>query len=210
MPTAQPARRPRAARLPPEERRARLLDAAIHVFARRGIGAARPSEVAVEAEVSEATVYTYFPTRAELRDAVLRAVGDHYYDLTRSSLDASAGAPLAARLGGLIEEIAESVERDPDHARVWVNWGAAIRDEVWPAFLENENRSIDLITSLIDEASDDEGRRFLERSHPEDLARLIIGTCETMVRLVLAGHSPETIDRFVRSARVVLFDDAPA
>ena len=54
MVSQKTARRPRAARMPPQERRARLIEAGIRVFARRGIGAARPIEVATEAEVSEA------------------------------------------------------------------------------------------------------------------------------------------------------------
>lgn len=73
QPTRLP-RRARAARLAPEERRALLTEARIHVFARRGIGAARPTDVATDAGVSEATVYVYFPTRDDLVTAVLDVV----------------------------------------------------------------------------------------------------------------------------------------
>ena len=201
------ARRPRAARMSPQERRAQLISAAIRVFARRGIGAARPIEVAEEAEVSEATVYTYFPTREALRDAVLQEVGRYYRDQTDRVLDASAAEPLAVRLGRLFEMIAGAVHREPDHARVWLNWGSATREEIWPSFLENEARTVRRVVAEIEAADPAERAALVARSHPEDLARLLIGACETMARRILAGRSEEEVARFVRSAQDVLFGD---
>ncbi|MGY9003943.1 MAG: TetR family transcriptional regulator, partial [Rhodospirillales bacterium] len=50
----------RAGRLPPQERQQQLLRCAVQVFAQLGIGAAVHADVAREAEVSVATVFTYF------------------------------------------------------------------------------------------------------------------------------------------------------
>ena len=58
-------------RLPPEERRAQLLEIAIDVFAERGLGAARHAEIAERAGVAVSTVFAYFETREALVDAVL-------------------------------------------------------------------------------------------------------------------------------------------
>jgi AcrR family transcriptional regulator len=54
--------RRRAHPLDEAERRALLLQCAIRVFARRGIGAARRAEIASKAKVSVPTVFFYFPT----------------------------------------------------------------------------------------------------------------------------------------------------
>lgn len=46
--------------------RAAIRDAAIELFAQRGFEAVRVAEVAERADVSEATVYNYFPTKEDL------------------------------------------------------------------------------------------------------------------------------------------------
>ena len=65
-------------RLPPEERRAQLLEIAIDVFADRGLGAARHAEIAERAGVAVSTVFAYFETREALVDAVLDEVADFF------------------------------------------------------------------------------------------------------------------------------------
>ena len=68
----------RARRLSPTERRTQLLTCALRVFARRGLGEARHAEIAKEAGVSIPAVFFYFPTRADLVDAVLCEVERFY------------------------------------------------------------------------------------------------------------------------------------
>jgi AcrR family transcriptional regulator len=62
---------PRWRRLP-EERPRQLLDAALHVFADKGIAAAKLEEIAARAGVSKGTIYLYFPSKEELFKAVVR------------------------------------------------------------------------------------------------------------------------------------------
>jgi len=64
-------KRARARRLDPSERRPQLLQCAIRVFARRGLGGAHHAEISREARVSIPTVFFYFPTREVLVMAVL-------------------------------------------------------------------------------------------------------------------------------------------
>ena len=200
----QPQRRPRARRLSPDERRASLVEAGVHVFARRGIGAARPSEVAEEAGVSEATVYVYFPNREALVEAVLDEVGGYYVRLTEAAL--AADRPLAERLGGLLDGLVASVDADPDHARVWFNWGSAIRGEVWPRFLETEQRLIRAVESAFRDAAPEERER--SPLHPVDLARLLIGAGERVARMKFAGCRPAEVRRFIRSTRRLILADS--
>jgi AcrR family transcriptional regulator len=63
-----PARRQRR---PPAERRAQLLDAASHVFAKVGFAAATLRQVADTAGVSKGTVFHYFGTKESLLRAVV-------------------------------------------------------------------------------------------------------------------------------------------
>lgn len=69
--TAAPHADPRWRRLP-EERPGQLLDAALHVFADKGIAAAKLEEIAARAGVSKGTIYLYFESKEDLFKAVVR------------------------------------------------------------------------------------------------------------------------------------------
>ena len=63
MPDTQ---RPRAKRLPAEERRQQILDAAIDVFARLGYHGGGTADIAAAAEIGEPTIYRYFESKRDL------------------------------------------------------------------------------------------------------------------------------------------------
>jgi AcrR family transcriptional regulator len=63
---------PRWRRLP-EERPKQILDAALAVFAERGLAAARLDDIAKAAGVSKGTIYLYFANKEELFREVVRA-----------------------------------------------------------------------------------------------------------------------------------------
>jgi AcrR family transcriptional regulator len=62
---------PRWRRLP-EERPRQILDAALAVFAERGLAAARLEDIAKRAGLSKGTIYLYFPNKEELFREVIR------------------------------------------------------------------------------------------------------------------------------------------
>lgn len=72
MSASQPPRR-----LSPEQRREHLLDVASGLIVERGLSACSLEEVGVQAGVSKALVYKYFPTR----DSILKALVSREYAL---------------------------------------------------------------------------------------------------------------------------------
>src|SRR3954465_3283644 len=62
---------PRWRRLP-EERPKQILDAALAVFAERGLAAARLEDIAKRAGLSKGTIYLYFPNKEELFREMVR------------------------------------------------------------------------------------------------------------------------------------------
>ena len=66
------ATEPRWRRLP-EERPKQILDAALAVFAERGLAAARLEDIAKRAGVSKGTIYLYFANKEELFRGVVRS-----------------------------------------------------------------------------------------------------------------------------------------
>jgi AcrR family transcriptional regulator len=68
---SETATEPRWRRLP-EERPKQILDAALAVFAERGLAAARLDDIAKLAGLSKGTIYLYFPNKEELFREVVR------------------------------------------------------------------------------------------------------------------------------------------
>ena len=68
---SEPTVEPRWRRLP-EERPKQILDAALAVFAERGLAAARLEDIAKRAGVSKGTIYLYFANKEELFRGVVR------------------------------------------------------------------------------------------------------------------------------------------
>ena len=66
-----PSTEPRWRRLP-EERPKQILDAALAVFAERGLAEARLDDIAKRAGLSKGTIYLYFPNKEELFREVIR------------------------------------------------------------------------------------------------------------------------------------------
>ena len=179
-------------RLPPEERRAQLLEIAIDVFAERGLGAARHAEIAERAGVAVSTVFVYFPTREELVNAVLEAVAAHFLGLLEQAH--SQELPCAEVLRGINERLVDQLESHRSHVLVWLEWGSAVRDEVWPAYRAFSERVV-AITRRTFERGQREGS-VAPDADSESLARLFASTSQSIARLELGDVDRETIQRF--------------
>jgi AcrR family transcriptional regulator len=69
---------------PGEERRADLLDAALAVFAERGVDEATVSDITTRADVAKGTFYLYFPSKDELFEQLVSDVAAEFHELTDS------------------------------------------------------------------------------------------------------------------------------
>ncbi len=81
--------------------RERILEAAEAVFARQGLNGTRIREIAETAQVNNATIYSYFPSKTELYEAVLergiRPLIDLMIEFSASSHDLDAAEKLLRR-----------------------------------------------------------------------------------------------------------------
>jgi AcrR family transcriptional regulator len=76
----------RATRMPREERRASLLEAANEVFTSRGYHAAAMDDIAETAGVSKPVLYQHFPSKLDLYLALLDASCDSLVEVVRDAL----------------------------------------------------------------------------------------------------------------------------
>lgn len=184
----------RARRLDPSQRRPQLLECAMRVFARRGLGGARHSEIAKEAQVSVPTVFFYFPTREALVKAVLDEVGRFLTEMT-VEIHAS-GAPAPDIIFAHTKAFADSVETHPDYARVWLDWSTAMREEIWPLYLEFQENIVSIIANTIRRWQRERG---LSEEEAEDDARLLVGSAHMIAQLKFTRCAPEKVDHFLRT-----------
>jgi AcrR family transcriptional regulator len=99
-----------------ERTRGLLLDAAVRVFARKGVGATAIHEITAEAGVANGTFYNYFRTREELAEAVSTRLAERLQEeIAESYRDV---ADPAERLAIGCRRFIVKALRDPE-------WGAA-------------------------------------------------------------------------------------
>ncbi len=130
-------KRARAQRLDPAERRPQLLQCAIRVFARRGLGGAHHAEIAREARVSVPTVFFYF-----------------------------------------------------------LDWSTATREEIWPHYLEFQERIVAIIANTVRRWRLDRG---ITDDEAEDDARLIVGSAHMIAQLKFTRCPADKVDHFLRT-----------
>ncbi len=189
------AKRRRARPLERPERRALLLESAIHVFAERGLGGARHSQVAREAKVSVPTVFVYFPTHEALVREVLEEVGRFFLEMTERVHDAKRPAPEIVVEHGRV--FADAMVTHPDYARVLLEWSTALRDEVWPLYLQFHEKNIGIIARTIRRWRMETGSQ--RDPDAEDDARVIASTGYVLVQMKMANLPDSRIDRFLQT-----------
>jgi AcrR family transcriptional regulator len=150
-----------------EEQRARLLQAATKVFSQRGYVAAKVSDVAAEARVSQGLVYLYFAGKAELFGEV---VGSMMSGMEAAVADAlTAPAPPEARLRRLCSSMLAAVRATPE------SWGLALEfakgeglpEQAQRAFIACGGRLLQEITSAFEAG---QGAGVIVDGPPHELA----------------------------------------
>jgi AcrR family transcriptional regulator len=101
-----------------EDKRRKLLDAAVRIFARKGYHAARVGDIAEEAGVAYGLLYHYFSSKEE----VLRSVFRETWQALIATIESvgESDDPARVQLRKVAEILLRSWKRDPDLVRVLV------------------------------------------------------------------------------------------
>lgn len=178
-------------RLPPEERRAQLLETALEVFARRGFGRAGHTEIAEAAGVAVSTVFLYFKTREALVEAVLGEVGRFYLAL---AIEIHAQEKPCRQV--LLEHrraFHDSLTTRPHHARLALDWSTAMREELWPSYLAFTEKLVENHVRTIQRGQ--EAGDVAPSVDPETSARMLIASAQMTAQMKLTGAEPQQVDR---------------
>lgn len=127
-------------RLPAEERRRQIVEAAAELFARKGFQGTTTREIAEAVGGSEAMIFKYFPTKEELYSAIIEAKAK-----TDEILAATAQAATAKDDAGVFQAIGrsmiETTEADPTLMRLLL-FSALEGHELSEMFFESRVRRL--------------------------------------------------------------------
>ena len=101
-----------------EEKRQRILDAAVRVFARRGFHTSRVGDIAEEAGVAHGLLYHYFSSKDEVLETIFRENWGQL--LERFALVEASSEPADEKLLGLVKILLRTWRNDPDLVTVMV------------------------------------------------------------------------------------------
>jgi TetR/AcrR family hemagglutinin/protease transcriptional regulator len=165
----------------------------VKAFARRGLARAGHADVAQDAGVSVSTVFLYFPSRADLVDAVLAEVRRFLLEMAENIHRSS--TPARERVRRHVQSFADAIDAWPDHVRVWLDWSTAIREEVWPRYLAFQDIVVALVAATIE-------RGQAEGEIPTDVdakadARLLIGSAHMIAQMKFSDRPREELRRFI-------------
>lgn len=163
-------KRPRT-RLSPQKRKLQLMEIALEVFAKRGIGRGGHADIAEIAQVSVATVFNYFPTREDLVDDVLTHVVHQFSNFLADNIEID--AYIKDNLYNLMHEMTHLVLQDCHWLKVWFEWSASSREEVWPLFVSTNTTNKLLVKNMFVRAI--EHNDVADHYDPDHLADLYLG-----------------------------------
>ena len=176
----------RRTRLSPEARRSQLMECAIEVFSRRGIGRAGHAEIAEQAKVSVATVFNYFNTREELVDEVLAEI-ERFVNQMLSQAYGDQGS-IFDKIQRHVRLSVDAAYDQPDYAGIWLEWSSSVREEVWPRYTRLLDQCLELIASELQTAMD--AGEITSVLSAQDLARSLTGFGYVMMQMINQPQRP--------------------
>ena len=181
-----------------------IASAALRLFAERGYEAVAVVDVARAAEVSEQTVYNYFPTKQDLvldRDEQLR---DRLTDLVRTRPPGV--SPAAAIRDEALSFVAEVRSLTPAQLRGGLGHLAAISPTIRRLSLEMTDRHADAVAAAL-APSGSATERAVAKLHAVALTWVFQTITDETGRRVRDGQSGAQIARALRPIVVAMLDD---
>lgn len=165
------------------------------VFARRGLSGGHHAEIAEAAGVAVSTVFVYFSTRDELVVAVLDEVERFLMEMAERAHTSTQKAPDVFRTH--MAAFAAAVDTHRDHARVWLDWSTAIREDVWPRYMKFQERIVGTLAVTI-ERGQREGD-VAPNVDPEGDARLIVAAAQMIAQMKFTEQSEAKVEHFMET-----------
>jgi TetR/AcrR family transcriptional regulator, fatty acid metabolism regulator protein len=181
-----------------EDKRRRLLEAAVRVFARKGYHASRVGDIAEEAGVAYGLLYHYFESKEDVLRSVFRETWRALIETIQSVEEA--GDPPPEQLRKVAEILLRSWRRDPDLVRVLVL--EVTRSQLLPAEMDEIAESFAAIQEIIERGQADGSIRA---DLDAQLASYVFyGAVEELLTGWVLGRLPDSEDDVARAERTLV------
>lgn len=158
-----------------------LIDAALRIYAQKGIGELHLNQLAHEAQVSNGTVYNYFRTREEVLEAVgIELAGQFSLRISELSQSVKSGAE---RLSIGVRMFIEYTRLDP----VWAS--AVVR-----VYQYDQNIRSTVVNSLRSDLQLGVAQGDFEVANEDIAMRMVSSSTMGVMTAVLDGCQPEQVD----------------
>lgn len=177
-------------RLSPEERKTQLLEAAIDLFAEKGLGEAKHADIARRVGISTAATFVYFPTREALLASVVDEIG-RFFLATFDDVEPQPGD--APQILKTLAHIAlEHVETHPSYVRVWLGWSTRFDDGMRSRYLDFQEQLLTKLSEILWACEDN-----ISRENRDD-ARILLSASQALSLMKLDGEPQEKLERFTK------------
>jgi AcrR family transcriptional regulator len=201
--SATPKRRPYAPRVPPEQRREQLLDAALGLIGEHGYRGASMEAIARRAEVAKPVVYRTFTSREALLMALLDRERTRAFATLEDAMPTDLGATTPERLlGEGARGLLAAVQSRPEAWRLILMPAGETPDLVREQVEQGRALVREQITQLARWVL--EHRPALADADPDLAARMLMAAGEEAMRLVLTQPDAYTPDAFAAFAVTLL------
>jgi AcrR family transcriptional regulator len=186
-----------------EEKRRRILEAAVRAFARKGYHACRVGEIASEAGVAYGLVYHYFTSKDEILETIFRDTWTQM--LTAIEAVEEEGVPAAEQLRKVAAIVLRTWKRDPDLVRVLV------REVTRSPHIQREVEEIEQAYAALQRIVErgQKGGEFRTDVDARLAALIVYGALEELLTSWVMGQlddSDEEVDRAERAVVALVRD----
>ena len=167
------------------DRRRQILDAAVHVFARKGFHAARVGDIAEEAGIAYGLVYHYFKSKDELLENIFRETWTQMLERIGEVERSNVPGPEAVRQVTAL--LLRTWRRDPDLVRVLVR--EVTRSPHVQREVEEITHAMDALERIIKRGQDD--GEFRPELDPRLAAVVFYGALDEILTGWVLGQLPD-------------------
>jgi AcrR family transcriptional regulator len=186
-----------------EEKRRRILEAAVRAFARKGYHACRVGEIATEAGVAYGLVYHYFTSKDEILETIFRETWTQM--LTAIEAVEEDGVPAGEQLRKVAAIVLRTWKRDPDLVRVLVR--EVTRSQHIQREVEEIEHAYAALQRIVERGQD--SGEFRDDLEPRLAALIVYGALEEILTSWVMGQlddSDEDVDRAEKGVVTLLRD----
>jgi len=178
----------RRRRLSPEERRKQLLLIGLKVFANLGLEGAGHANIAKVANVSTATVFNYFPTRAILTQELIwgiKKILNAEFKTMTENWDYENTSP-QSRIYHMASTYNRIIDDKPDVFKAFLMWSVSFNKELRSEFVEFQDDIIKRLTGFM-------GASLRNTGH----ARVLFGAANTLAMMRFDNYPVEELTDYV-------------